>query len=233
MPRGQAVSQVSREKSAGSRASHSAHDTARRHSLEHPHNGQGAGHQPDGGSAYLGSPRPQASSDQDFQAQRRQTFCRKALRCGRLYLNLQTRPWSCASTRKAKSRHSIVPSQDCRSRRGVAGHDARLQAQRHDHTVRRAEHARWQSDRRLHAGVIDTRNSFVSSTRSTPRRRPISICILSWTITQPQTPAGQILDASTSQIPHPLHPDVEFLVESGRALVSRDYRQADSPRQFP
>src|SRR3989454_1788048 len=72
-----------REKSAGGRASHSAHDTARRHSLEHPHNGQGAGHQPDGGSAYLGSPRPQASSDQDFQAQRRQTFCRKALRCGR------------------------------------------------------------------------------------------------------------------------------------------------------
>ena len=48
-----------------------------------------------------------------------------------------------------------------------------------------------------------------------------------------QTPAGQILDATTSQIPHPLHPDVEFLVESGRALVSRDYRQADSPRQFP
>ena len=34
---------------------------------------------------------------------------------------LQTRPWSCASTRKAKSRHSIVPSQDCRSRRGAAG----------------------------------------------------------------------------------------------------------------
>ena len=34
---------------------------------------------------------------------------------------LQTRLWSCASTRKAKSRHSIVPSPDCRSRRGAAG----------------------------------------------------------------------------------------------------------------
>jgi hypothetical protein len=30
----------------------------------------------------------------------------------------------------------------------------------------------------------------------------------------------------------PLHPDVEFLVESGRALVSRDYRQADSAWQL-
>ena len=38
-----------------------------------------------------------------------------------LYLNPPDKPWSCASTRKAKSRHSIVPSQDCRSRRGAAG----------------------------------------------------------------------------------------------------------------
>src|SRR5688572_13833399 len=44
-----------REKSANRRARHSAHDTSRRHSLEYPHNGQGAGDQPDGGSAYLGS----------------------------------------------------------------------------------------------------------------------------------------------------------------------------------
>ena len=41
------------EKSAGSGGSHSAHDTTRRHSLEYPHNGQGAGAQPDGGSACL------------------------------------------------------------------------------------------------------------------------------------------------------------------------------------
>ena len=47
------------------------------------------------------------------------------------------------------------------------------------------------------------------------------------------TPAGQSRDAPPSQIPLPLQSDVEFLVESGRALVSRDYRQADPPRQFP
>ena len=62
MSRGQGVSQVFPRKKCGSRAGHSAHDTARRHSLEYPHHGQGAGHQPDGGSAYLGSIRPQASS---------------------------------------------------------------------------------------------------------------------------------------------------------------------------
>src|SRR5687768_12822100 len=67
-PAARAYPKYPREKSAGSRARHSAHDTARRHSLEYPHNGPSAGHQPDGGSAYLGSTRPQASSDQDFQA---------------------------------------------------------------------------------------------------------------------------------------------------------------------
>src|SRR6266540_1050405 len=82
---------------------------------------EGAGYQPDGGSAYLGSTRPQASSDQDFQAQRRQTFCRSSTMWSAFISTLQTRPWSCASTRKVKSRHSIVPSQDCRSRRGAAG----------------------------------------------------------------------------------------------------------------
>ena len=45
--------------------------------------------------------------------------------------------------------------------------------------------------------------------------------------------ANAVSQPRCTQIPHPLHPDVEFVVESGGALVSRDYRQADSLWQFP
>ena len=63
---------------------------------------------------------------------------------------LQTRPWSCVSTRKAKSRHWMYPTRTADQEGALRDHDARLQAPRHDHTVRCAEPARWQSDRRLH-----------------------------------------------------------------------------------
>src|SRR5436309_9909198 len=140
------------EKSAGSRAGHSAHDTPRRHSLEHPHHGQGAGHQPDGGSAYLGSPRAEASSDQDFQAQPRPTFCRKALRCGRpLSQPSRQGPGLVRRREKPNPGTRSYPARTADQEGALRDNDARLQAQRHDHTVRRAEHARWQSDRRLHA----------------------------------------------------------------------------------
>src|SRR6266511_1873009 len=51
-PRPGRIPSIPEKKSAGSRPGHFAHHTTRRHSLEHPHHGQGAGHQPDGGSAY-------------------------------------------------------------------------------------------------------------------------------------------------------------------------------------
>src|SRR5437867_4272440 len=126
-----------------------------------------------------------------------------------------------------------TPARTADQEGALRDNDARLQAQRHDHTVRRAEHARWQSDRRLHAASSTPGiHSFPQQDRRRDAVRSRSASYRGQ-LRNPQTPAGQILDASTSQIPHPLHPDVEFLVESGRALVSRDYRQADSPRQFP
>jgi len=213
-----------REKSAGSRAGHSAHDTTRRHTLEHPHHGQGAGNQPDGGSAYLGSTRPQASSDQDFQAQPRQTFCRKALRCGRpLYQSSRQGPGLVRRREKPNPGTRSYPARTADQEGALRDNDARLQAQRHDHTVRRAEHARWQSDRRLHAA--SSTPGIYSFSQQDRRRDAVQSRSASYRgqLRNPQTPAGQILDATTSQIPHPLHPDVEFLVESGRALVSRDY----------
>src|SRR5918995_1938593 len=140
-----------REKSAGSRAGHSAHEPPRCHSLEHPHHGQGAGPQPDGGSADLGSTRPQASSDQDFQAQPRPTFCRKALRCGRpLSQSSRQSPGLVRRREKPNPSTRSYPTRTADQEGALRDHDARLQAPRHHHTVRRAEHARWQSDRRLH-----------------------------------------------------------------------------------
>ena len=125
------------------------------------------------------------------------------------------------------------PARTADEKGALRDHDARLQAPRHDHTVRRAQPARWQSDRRLHASSSTPGiHSFPQQDRC---RDAVSSRSASYRgqLRNPQTPAGQSLDRTTSQIPHPLHPDVEFLVESGRALVSRDYRQADSPRQFP
>jgi len=100
------------------------------------------------------------------------------------------------------------------------------------HAVRRTEHARWQSDRRLH-GTSSTPgvHSFPQQDRC---RGATSSRFASdrGQLRNPQTPTGQILDSTTSQIPLSLHSDVEFVVEPRRALVSRDYRQANPPRQF-
>src|SRR6266704_6114190 len=161
-------------------------------------------------------------------------FVEKALRCGRP-LSQPSRQGPGLVRRREKSNPGTrsYPARTADQEGALRDNDARLQAQWHDHSVRRAEHARWQSDRRLHAA---SSTPGIHSFPQQDRRRdavPSRSASYRGQLRNPQTPAGQILDATTSQIPHPLHPDVEFLVESGRALVSRDYRQADSPRQFP
>ncbi len=47
----------------------------------------------------------------------------------------------------------------------------------------------------------------------------------------PQASAGEVLAPATSTLPSALHPDVEFLVEPGGAVVPRNHRQAHPPRQ--
>jgi hypothetical protein len=97
-----------REKSTGSRASHSAHETTRCHSLEHPHYGQDAGHQPDGSSAYLGSTRPQASLTKTFKLSRDKRFIEKLYDVVGLYLSPPDKALLLYVERTAKSRHTIV-----------------------------------------------------------------------------------------------------------------------------
>ena len=46
-------------------------------------------------------------------------------------------------------------------------------------------------------------------------------------------PRVTVLAQTASTVPFALHSNIQFLVEPGRALVPRDYRQAHPPRHVP
>src|SRR5512144_880852 len=110
-------------------------------------------------------------------------------------------------------------------------HDPRLQTARYHYAVCGLEYARWQGHRRLHAassapGV----HPFPQQDRS--RNTPwVGLALDRRQLWDAQASPSQILVETTPPLLSSFYSDIEFLVESGRALVQGDYRQANSAWQ--
>src|SRR3972149_5200678 len=104
-------------------------------------------------------------------------------------------------------------------------HDARLQTKRHNNVICGPQHARRHDYRRLSAMPSASRiYPFPQENRRRDlgRSRP---ALNRGQLRNPQTSQREKLAQTTSTVPPALYPDFEFLVEHGRAVVPRDYRQ--------
>jgi transposase len=64
------------------------------------------------------------------------------------------------------------------------------------------------------------------------RQRPCTVGCPSYRgqLQHAQAPQGQSVAGQTAPLAYPLHPNLQFLAQSGRALLRFDHRQGDSPR---
>lgn len=86
-----------------------------------------------------------------FKVSRDPKFVEKLEDIVGLYMSPRSTRWCCAATRRAKSKHWIVPNRDCLSKGASTNDDARLQAQWHHNIVCCHEYARWHHHQHLPA----------------------------------------------------------------------------------
>ena len=222
------------QKDSGSCRSHSAYNPTQCNSLEYPQHGKGPGTQRGHDPADMETAQPQTPFDQNLQTQSRQTLRREALRCC-WSLPQSSRQVTGLECRREESNPSARPISAWLTdeERALWNHDARLQTQRHDYFICSPQHARRQGDRRLYAapsasGVypFPQENRWRDSGRARP---PFDRGQLRYS----QTPTCEVLAQTASTVPFALYADIQFLVEPGRALVPRAYRQTHPSGHVP
>ena len=223
-------SQDSDGKDPSSRRSYSPYHSPQCNPLEHAQHGRGSRVKRSHDTPYMEATQSETPFDQNLQGQPRQTFRRKTVR----------RCWALSQS------SGQVPGAVCRreesdssSRPNAAGftdeegplwdYDSRLQTQRHNDIICGPQHARWYDYRRLSATPSASR--IYPLPQENRRRDPGR--------SQPALDRGQLRNSQASQsdslaqttftVPFAFHPDFKFLVEHGRAVVSRDHRQTHPP----
>jgi len=219
-------SQDSGEKDSCSHRSHSPYNATQCNPLEHSQHGQGSRVKRGHDTPYMETTQPEAPFDQNVQGQPRQTICRETVRrCWALFKS--SGQVAGALCRRKESDPSSRPDAAgvTDEERPLWDHDTRLQTQRHNNVICGTQHARRYDYRRLPAAPSASRiYPFPQENR---RRDPGR--------SRPTLDRGQLRDTQASQredvaqttftIPFALYPDLELLVEHGRAVVPRDYRQ--------
>jgi len=176
---------------------------------------------------------PETTSGQNLQTQPRQALCRKVVRHRWIVSESSGQIAGSLRGRKESNPGSGQNSAGSAAKeRPVRNDDSRLQTQRHDHLVCGLKYAGRQSYRRLHAasstpGVYP----FPQANRwRNPLRTGSSFDCRQ--LRYPQTSASEVLAQTASPVPSTLYTNFQFLVKSGRTLVSRDHRQTDTTRFF-
>ena len=117
-------------------------------------------------------------------------------------------------------------------KKGVRHHDARLQAQRHNHAVRRAQRSRWPGHLPVPAAPSPHRVAEVllrQIDRETPQDRALHLIADNYATHR--RPVVQEWLAQASALRHALHAHLGIVAEYGRALLPRYHRQAAAPRR--
>jgi len=223
-------SQDSGAKGPSSRRSHSPYNSPQCNTLEHAQHGRGSRVKRSHDTPYLEATQSETPFDQNLQGQPRQTLRRKTVR----------RCWALSQS------SGQVPGAVCRreesdssSRPNAAGftdeegplwdYDSRLQTQRHNDIICSPQHARRYDYRRLSATPSASRVHPLpqeNRRRDPCRSQPALDCGQLW---NSQASQSDSMAQSTFAVPFALHPDFKFLVEHGRAVVSRDHRQTHPP----
>ncbi len=222
------------EENSGCCRSHSAYHSIPCNPLEYPQHGKGSGAQRSDDTANMETAQPETPFDQNLQTQSRQTLRREDLRCG-WSLPQSSRQIVGLVRRREESNPSSGPNSAwvTDEEGSLWNHDARLQTQRHDHFICSPQHARRQGDRRLHAAPSapgihpfsqENRRRNPSRTRPAFDRRQLR---------HPQASPRKVLAQTASTVPFALYSNIQFLVEPGRALVPRAYRQTHPSRYVP
>src|SRR5712692_5118258 len=214
-------------KNPGCGQSDPAHNASRCDALEYASHGRIPRAQRSDDPSNMEAAQPQASLGQNLQTQPRQALHRETVRCRWPVSESSGQvPGFVRGRKEPNSGPRQDPTRPADEERPLRDHDPRLQTPWHYHLVCGPQYARWQSDRGLYATPSAPRvHSFPQENRW---RNPVWACASSdrGQLRYAQAPAREILAQTASSVPSALYPDLEFLVESDRALVPRDHRQA-------
>ena len=202
---------------------HPAYNTSGCNPLEYPQYGQSTGSQQCHCPTHMERTQSKTSSGQNIQTQPRQTISGETLRYCRS-LSKPTGESDCLLCRRKKPdsgtrTHSTITSPAARYSRKT---NSRLCPARDHNVIRSPKHARWNCNRRLHApaqtsGIYQVPANY--QYKNSARFRSPSDRRQLWST---QTPTSSAVAKTPSPFSPAFHSYIQFLVEHGRTLVSRD-----------
>ena len=201
--------------------------------LEYPNHGQSSGTKRSDDTSDMEATQPEAASGQNLQTQPRQALCREVVRHRWI---VSESSGQIAGSLRGRKESNPGPGQDpagsAAKERPLPNDDSRLPTPRHDHLVCGLKYAGRQSYRRLHA--TSSTPGVYPFPQANRWRDPVRTgsSFDGRQLRYPQTSASEVLAQTASPVPSTLYTNFQFLVKSGRTLVSRDHRQTDTTRFF-
>ena len=201
--------------------------------LEYANHGKGSGLKRSDDTSDMEATQPEVTPGKNLQIQPRQVLCRKVVRHRWI---VSESPGQIAGSLRGRKESNPGSGQDpagsAAKERSLRNDNSRLQTQRHDHLVCGLKYAGRQSYRRLHAA--SSTPGVYPFPQANRQRNPVRTGS-SFDYRQlryPQTSTSEVLAQTASPVPSTLYTNFQFLVKSGRTLVSRDHRQTDTTRFF-